>query len=646
MKNNNFKALALLTIITLGLAMPMMAQNDGFFRNNEELYNNRAEASGYIINQTFGQDPATPATGGITNQQFGVPVGSGLLIMVAAGAGYVMARRRRSMRKAGTMLLALAMVLTFTQCKKNAETIISTPSQKGTIFVTLKVENNSRHQVITSGEPYPGDLGKVVFESGDSLWVVNNNQVSGKLGYIGDDTFQGYIDNDPTGLWKSFFGGITMEPDDYLWFCYTSNRNPNIGTDEGFTPPYFIWNSEKQKDNLFVISFGRTSKTLGQLEADNELQNLSCFLENKCALVEFKLTTSTADDVLISGINTFARLDIKSFLASGAPVVGPSTYTGMTGFVRLFNPDAPNASTKRWGVLMTGTSIIGDAVVGNKLYENAANIGTLIDNALVYGADAIEIDNSGAGITLPASSFYSSDANGWIEVAKSNLKYDKGTNLYSFMTNAYDMVESGSSVATNYGTNGVVSLFGWGAWGRLSTAPYNTSSTSSDYTWSEFNNTISLGGKTGWRTMMSAEKDIIFKDSGPFNSGNGDEQNFYSGTIVNGNDEIHGIIVLPDIWSGGALPGNPDAGMNDWDNIEISTSDWATLENAGALFFPAAGYRSGTSLYNFGSKGSYWTSESDGEGNADVIWIDSGKNLYGNKQPYRVGCSVRLVRDI
>ena len=224
MKNNNFKALALLTIITLGLALPMMAQSDGFFRYNEDIYGDRATASGSLTNQTFGQDPGTSVTGGITNQQFGVPMGSGLLIMVAAGAGYAMARRRRSMRKAGTMLMALAMVLTFTQCKKNAETIISTPSQKGTIFVTLKVENNSRHHVITTGEPAPGDLGKVVFELGDSLWVVNNNQVSGQLGYIGNDTFQGYIDNDPTGLWTRFIGGITMEPDDYLWFCYTSNQ--------------------------------------------------------------------------------------------------------------------------------------------------------------------------------------------------------------------------------------------------------------------------------------------------------------------------------------------------------------------------------------------------------------------------------------
>ena len=139
-KTTTLKALALSMIMTLGLVMPMMAQSDGFFRNNENLYDNRAEASGYIINQTFGQDPATPATGGITNQQFGVPVGSGLLIMVAAGAGYAMARRKRA-RKGMTLLLAAAMLLGMTQCKKNIETITS--AHDNGVRITLNVNNNT-----------------------------------------------------------------------------------------------------------------------------------------------------------------------------------------------------------------------------------------------------------------------------------------------------------------------------------------------------------------------------------------------------------------------------------------------------------------------------------------------------------------------
>ena len=92
--NNNFKALVLSAIMTFGLAMPMMAQTDGFFRYNEDIYGDRATASGSITNQTFGQDPGTLVTGGITNQQFGAPLGSGLLVLVAAGAGYVALKKK------------------------------------------------------------------------------------------------------------------------------------------------------------------------------------------------------------------------------------------------------------------------------------------------------------------------------------------------------------------------------------------------------------------------------------------------------------------------------------------------------------------------------------------------------------------------
>lgn len=97
MKNRKLKVLLLLQMMAIGLMLPSTghAQSDQFFKNGEDLYNNRAEAGGNITNQTFGQDPATGVTGGITNQQFGAPLGSGLLIMMMAGMGYAVAKNKR-----------------------------------------------------------------------------------------------------------------------------------------------------------------------------------------------------------------------------------------------------------------------------------------------------------------------------------------------------------------------------------------------------------------------------------------------------------------------------------------------------------------------------------------------------------------------
>ena len=131
------------------------------------------------------------------------------------------------MKKLSAIIVALALVFGMTQCKKNVETIVSTPSHQGKTFVTLTVENESRHDVGLSGS----DLGKVTFETGDFIWVVNGNQVSGKLTYNGS-VFQGYIDDDPTNVW-SHFGGIVLDDNDYLYFCYTSNHNPDAYGYEG-----------------------------------------------------------------------------------------------------------------------------------------------------------------------------------------------------------------------------------------------------------------------------------------------------------------------------------------------------------------------------------------------------------------------------
>ena len=107
----------------LVLSPPMVAQNDGsqglFGRGGNNDYVNRSEvgASG-LLNQGFGatsdnlsnqgfgftQDGLDnqgfgATNGGITNQTFGeTPMGSGLLILLAAGAGYATLKKRKSNR--------------------------------------------------------------------------------------------------------------------------------------------------------------------------------------------------------------------------------------------------------------------------------------------------------------------------------------------------------------------------------------------------------------------------------------------------------------------------------------------------------------------------------------------------------------------
>ena len=68
--------------MTLGLAMGAVAQNDGFF-NNWEDFDSRDNGTDL---------PELPLGGQIGNQN--TPLGSGLLILTALGAGYAISKRK------------------------------------------------------------------------------------------------------------------------------------------------------------------------------------------------------------------------------------------------------------------------------------------------------------------------------------------------------------------------------------------------------------------------------------------------------------------------------------------------------------------------------------------------------------------------
>ena len=664
-KSNTFKTLVLSVVMTLGFVMPMAAQTDGFFRYNEDIYGDRATASGSITNQTFGQDPGTLVTGGITNQQFGVPVGSGLLIMVAAGAGYAVVRRKRA-RKGVTLLLAAAMLLGMTQSKKNVETIASTSSQEGTVLVTLKVENNSKHNIVLSGS----DLGKVTFETGDFLWVVNNNQVSGKLDYIGNDTFQGYIDDDPTHVW-SHFSGITLKDNDNLYFCYTSNQNPEMYGAEGMpaTPPYFVWDMSNQKDKLFMVSFVKTSKTLGQLKADGELNNLSCMLENKCALVKFQLSEATAEDVVLTNVYSGCRLDIDSDHHN----VGASTHNEKST-ITLYNPAGSSASDVRWGILMAGDSYATNVTIGGTTLSETITIPALGNNDLYQ---SVSINNPAPTVDY----LFSVSASKTVVFSPGNLQYNPATSAWRFAEHQYDMCtpvtglsymisEDGytytSVSATEYyaaiqagglddfyttydatsqyisSYNGWIDLFGWGRWG--SGNPYDISE-SLTYSWNgDFSGT--LAGHNDWYTLSgtnSGEWNYLLKERTDAASKRG-----YA--TVEG---IYGIIILPDVFtdpntnngSGAFVPSATEG----WDANVYTGNDWVAMESAGAVFLPASGHRFEEEVRGVMDAGFYWSLTDDSKGgDPSAYCLHFEDDMCSNKDglEHYMGCSVRLVRTV
>ena len=69
-----------------------------------------------------------------------------------------------------------------------------------------------------------------------------------------------------------------------------------------------------------------------------------------------------------------------------------------------------------------------------------------------------------------------------------------------------------------------------------------------------------------------------------------------------------------------------------------------TGSNGNSIFLPAAGYRSGTSLYNVGSDSYYWSSTPNGTGSAYLLYFSSGDHYRGWNWRY-YGFSVRPVSE-
>ena len=112
-------------------------------------------------------------------------------------------------------------------------------------------------------------------------------------------------------------------------------------------------------------------------------------------------------------------------------------------------------------------------------------------------------------------------------------------------------------------------------------------------------------------------------------------------------NEVIGIVVLPDDISGiSDIPEESSRGTaSTFEGKTYTTDAWATLESAGCVFLPAAGYRR-TKVYYVGSNGYYWSSTASGTYYAYYVYFDSGAVSPARSNDRDFGFSVRLVRPV
>ena len=374
---------------------------------------------------------------------------------------------------------------------------------------------------------------------------------------------------------------------------------------------------------------------------------------------------------------------LGSFTASMTDLTPNTTYYVRAFAVTAtgsFYGDQQSFTTPSYIVNVLSNPTDGGMVTGEGSYEQGqictvtatANLGYTFtnwtENGSVVSTDDTYTFTVSANRTMVANFIPTGVINGLFTInengdqvwfSQGNLQYigSASTPYWKFADNQWDYLGN-SQTGSNLNVNR--DLFGWGTsgynHGAVCYQPWSTSTNNYDYfaygqsTYDLFNqtgqadwgyNSINNGGSTTnlWRTLRITEWQYLF-ESRATTSGIR-----YAKAIVN---NVNGIILLPDNWSVDIYSLNETNTIgSSYNSNDIAESQWTILENAGAIFLPAAGNRGGTTSFNsVGSEGCYWSSSHLNYSNSayDICFSDLNLRLDWGHSRW-AGLSVRLVYD-
>lgn len=225
-----------------------------------------------------------------------------------------------------------------------------------------------------------------------------------------------------------------------------------------------------------------------------------------------------------------------------------------------------------------------------------------------------------------------------IAFSSGNLQYHPLNNQWRFAESQIDCVgEANANISPTY--DGWVDLFCWGTGDEPMRIVTNNNAYLNFVDWGT--NSIGTDTANTWRTMSADELRYIL-----FSRPNAAALNGIA--HING---VNGLVLLPDDWV--AIEGltfNSGAyGHSSRDYYAVHNTftleQWQQMEEAGAIFLPAVGYRQGNSIYASGSKGYYWTTSPNG-GCGPITLEFSAKEIITDSSYRYSGLSIRLIKDI
>ena len=234
----------------------------------------------------------------------------------------------------------------------------------------------------------------------------------------------------------------------------------------------------------------------------------------------------------------------------------------------------------------------------------------------------------------------SSSYTGWIDL------FGWGTSGYHNPSDPYNVNYQPWSISETYDTTMIYNFYGYGP--STNETSSNLTDGSANYDWGYYNS-MSNGGNQNhqWRVLTGEEWYHVINNRNIIS----DIRYAKAQITIPDYGIINGVVLFPDNWSTSTYnPNCPNQSGVSFSSNVISLDQWNTLEDAGAIFFPAALGRRGTWMVSWNTFGGYWSAtcfsyygaynivfaEDAQEYTLDVLWHSD--RCYGH--------SVRLVQDV
>lgn len=577
------------------------------------------------------------------NQTFGLdltenysPVGSGAFLLIAAGVGYALLKTKKT-RKGRTLILALALLMGFTQCKKEQpEHVDPTPLDGETRHINLALgstntDKDNRHGV----RPIDWrDIAPVYYQVHDTLLVAYNGAYVGYLEctYLAGNTD---INGDKLGVFEGDLT-ITKSGDQPLYFYFLGNNGPKkLGLSVGNTTTTV--DISDQKLSLPVISYAPSEQNYADDVTSYTVQY--DWLRNQCALVKFRMENiydmsanthdnnpnaiyTTDKDITIYGMDN--QVTVNWALSGDAQFSWGKN--DARGSIKLFQPS--NTTQNPDSASMVRFAIIHH---GNYASVTSGELDVPFDPATdpygFYGTYKMvtrEIkkndycDSCKLDLVWHSGAFTINSSGDQVVFSRGNLQYaylastDRAANTWRLAKHQYDFVGGQihtssvrlGNVVYEEGVNntdlsdntqigdptyyGWIDLYGWGCGAR----PTFSSEINGDYTGS-----IIASSADYWQNYPYYHE---FGENNITNSGkpnntswwetlSGDEWHYLAdtradhdskiayGRINTGTEYINGLILLPDNWTAAMTTATGILVGTSWGVHDFSSNSFETV---------------------------------------------------------------------